>query len=274
MTTLESNFIQANGLRLHYLRKPAPNKPTLLLLHGLTDAGICWTPIIEELSGDYEIVAPDARGHGMSDTPETGYSAEDHAADAAAFIQALELNKPIVMGHSMGGMQATVLAAKHPALVRAALFEDPAWFDASQQPSLEMRQQRRAEWLADMMATKALAPDAMVAKRRAADPLWSDAEFRAWCVAKQQVHPVVLEYIEHPPTDWRACVTALQCPSLLITGDVSRGVIISPEQAAAAQALNSNLHIAHVPGAGHSIRRDNFMGYVQAVRDFLSQVNA
>ncbi|PJF47663.1 MAG: alpha/beta hydrolase [Chloroflexi bacterium] len=59
------------------------------------------------------MVAPDARGHGLSNAPERGYAAADHAADVAALIRALELNRPIVMGHSMGGAVATPVAAQH-----------------------------------------------------------------------------------------------------------------------------------------------------------------
>ena len=80
---------------------------------------MCWTPVIEALAGQYDIIAPDARGHGLTDGPEQGYSAADHVADAAAFIQALKLDRPAVLGHSMGGAEATLLAASHPKLVRA-----------------------------------------------------------------------------------------------------------------------------------------------------------
>ncbi len=264
---LSDHFIQANGLRLHYYRCTA-DKPTLLLLHGLTDNGLCWTSVIEALGDDFDIVAPDARGHGLSDAPEHGYAAADHAADVAALIHALALSQPIVMGHSMGGMVATLVAAQHPDLVRAAIFEDPAWFDAMQQPS-ESRKQRAAEWRTDLLANHQLTQDALIAKGRANNPAWSDTELRPWSVAKQQVHTQVLEYIEQEAPDWRTAVRALRMPTLLITGDVARGVIISPEQARQAQMLNAWLSVAHVPNAGHSIRRDNFAGYIAAVRSFL-----
>jgi pimeloyl-ACP methyl ester carboxylesterase len=267
-----SHFIQANGLRIHYLHAAAPGKPQLLLLHGLTDAAVCWTPVIEALAGDYDIFAPDARGHGQTDAPERGYSALDHAGDAVAFIHALGLDQPIILGHSMGGMVATVVAGQHPALIRAAIFEDPAWFDLAQMPSPEMRSQRADEWRADLVANQALPPADMIAKRRAADPGWADAEFGPWSVAKQQARLNVLEYIEHAPSDWRALVRAMQTPALLITGDVARGVIISPQQAAEAQSLNPLLAVVNIPNTGHSIRRDAFAGYMDAVRAFLHRV--
>lgn len=268
---LTFDFVHVNGIRLHYLRSSA-HKPTLLLLHGITDNGACWTPVIEALGGEYDIVAPDARGHGLSDAPDRGYSAADHAGDVVALIRALGLERLVVMGHSMGGMVATVVAGQHPDLIRAAIFEDPAWFDLSQQPTPEQRRQRAEEWRRDLQANHALSPGELLAKGRANNPGWADVELKPWVTAKQQVRLQVLEYIEHAPMDWRALVRALRHPALLITGDVSRGVIISPELAQEAQALNPLLRVAHVPNAGHSIRRDNFDAYIAAVRAFLAML--
>jgi len=67
-------------------------------------------------------------------------------------------------------------------------------------------------------------------------------------------------------------VRAMQTPALLITGDVARGVIISPQQAAEAQSLNPLLAVVNIPNTGHSIRRDAFAGYMDAVRAFLHRV--
>lgn len=275
---IQSHFATANGIRIHYLRTDgaSSDKPTLLLLHGITDSGACWTPVIEALGDDagarYDIVAPDARGHGQSDAPASGYSPADHAGDVAAFIRALGLNRPVVMGHSMGGMVATALAAQHADLVRAAIFEDPAWFDPSQQPDAELRKQRADEWRRDLSSNHALTRDELIAKGRANNPLWSDGELQPWATAKQQAHIQVLEYVEREHMDWRSLLKEIRCPALLVTGDISRGVIISPEQAQAAQALNAHLRVAHVPGAGHSIRRDNFAAYMDAVRAFLASL--
>jgi pimeloyl-ACP methyl ester carboxylesterase len=267
---ITSNSVQANGLRIYYLRQGA-DKPQLLLLHGLTDDGGCWAPVIEALAGEYDIIAPDARGHGQSDAPERGYSPADHAGDVVAFIRALGLNRPIVMGHSMGGMVATAVAAQHPELVNAVVVEDPAWFDLAQQPTPEHRRGRRMEWEQDLRANQQLTREALIAKGRASNPLWSDAELQAWSMAKQQVHLQVLEYLDHAPMDWRTLVSGFSCPALLITGEAALGVIISPTQAQEAQSLNPRLRVANIAGAGHSIRRDGFEPYVEVVRAFLSE---
>ena len=185
---IHSDFVQANGLRLHYLHQPTTDstKPTLLLLHGLTDSAACWTPVIEALQGDYNIVALDARGHGLSDAPAHGYSPVDHAEDAAAFIHSLKLPKSIVFGHSMGGMEATVLAAHHPELVRALILEDPAWFDLAQQPHADERRTRADGNRANLRAQQAMPREALIASERAKNPRWSDAELGPWAVGRCQ----------------------------------------------------------------------------------------
>ena len=264
---LHSNYVTANGLRLHYLRT-GNTKPTVLLLHGLTDNGACWAPVIEAMHETYDFIAPDARGHGLSDAPNHGYSPQHHAEDAAALIQAINLDRPIVIGHSMGGASATALAAQHPALVRAIVVEDPAWLDEAQRPAAE-RAAMAEGWRAGLREQQTKTAIELIAAERLKSPLWSDAELRPWAQAKHQVRAQVLEYVDLSPQDWRAQVQAIQCPILLVTGDVARGVIITPAQAQEAQSLAKELRIANVPNTGHCIRRDDFAGFVGAIGAFL-----
>src|SRR5689334_6172568 len=110
MSNWTSAVCTANGLDLHYLRTGGP-KPALVLLHGLTGSGACWTPLARALQAEWDVVMPDARGHGYSSTPPTGYRYADHAGDVVGLIQALGLATPVLLGHSMGGLTAAVVAS-------------------------------------------------------------------------------------------------------------------------------------------------------------------
>jgi pimeloyl-ACP methyl ester carboxylesterase len=126
-----THTIKANGLEIAYHRTDENSgKPALLLLHGYTDNGLCWTPVARFLEAEYDVIMPDARGHGHTRGPVANMAVELLASDAAAFIEALGLDRPTLLGHSMGGMQALALAANYPDRVRAAVLEDPPFMDA------------------------------------------------------------------------------------------------------------------------------------------------
>ena len=108
-------------------------KPPVVLAHGFSDDGLCWTPVAEALEADYDVVMVDARGHGRSDAPEQGYGSAEHANDLAGVIAALGLQRPAVLGHSMGAVSTLALAGLYPDLPRAILLEDPPpwWMPAA-----------------------------------------------------------------------------------------------------------------------------------------------
>src|SRR5690242_13485221 len=100
MTDWQSGHVEANGIRLHYTRTGG-DRPPLVLAHGFSDDGLCWTPVVAVLAPDYDVIMVDARGHGLSDAPAHGYGSAEHAADLAGAIGALGLRRPAVLGHSM-----------------------------------------------------------------------------------------------------------------------------------------------------------------------------
>jgi pimeloyl-ACP methyl ester carboxylesterase len=91
----------AAGINIHYLRSGG-NKPPLVLLHGLIGSGACWTPLARSLESEYDVVMPDARGHGGSSTPLHGYGYEEHAADPnpeyRELVKAIEAPISFVVG--------------------------------------------------------------------------------------------------------------------------------------------------------------------------------
>jgi pimeloyl-ACP methyl ester carboxylesterase len=95
-----SGYVNTNGMRMHYYRTRG-DKPPLVLAHGATDSGLCWSRLARTLESEYDVILPDART--VSDAPSSGYTASDHAADLAGLIDALALRRTAVGGHSMGG---------------------------------------------------------------------------------------------------------------------------------------------------------------------------
>jgi len=96
----------------------------LLLLHGLFGSAHTWTPTARWLTEHCHVVALDQRGHGWSDKPDDAYERDHFVEDAACVIRQLDLAPAVVIGHSMGALNACVLAARHPDLVRGIVMED------------------------------------------------------------------------------------------------------------------------------------------------------
>src|SRR5947209_3881186 len=130
-----SGQVTTNGLRMHYTRTGG-DKPPLVLAHGATDSGLCWSRVARALEAEYDVILPDARGHGLSDAPADGYSSSDHAADLAGLLVALGLERPAVGGHSMGAGAVLRLIAEYPDLVRCAILEDPGFRTGQPAPAV------------------------------------------------------------------------------------------------------------------------------------------
>jgi pimeloyl-ACP methyl ester carboxylesterase len=118
-------FVTVNGLRMRFLDWGAAAAPPLLLLHGGGQSAHTWDAFCLAMKDRFRCVALDQRGHGDSDWSSSGeYAIADHARDVAAFVQALELRQPIVVGMSMGGVNGIAYAASHPDRLRALVCVD------------------------------------------------------------------------------------------------------------------------------------------------------
>jgi pimeloyl-ACP methyl ester carboxylesterase len=265
-----SGDVSANGITIHYYRTGG-GRPPLVLSHGSTDDGLCWTRVARALEGNYDAIMPDARGHGLSEAPETGYSAQNRAADLAGLIRALGLEQAAIGGHSMGASTALYAAAAYPELVRCAILEDPPFRAAGGEPTAAERAERAARMRREVTEQRAMSRDDLMAWLRARNPAWADEEVEPWADAHLRVS---LAYAGAPHQtdrpDWREAVQVLRCPTLLLTGDPEKGALVTPEVAQEAARLQPLLRVAHIAGAGHNIRRDRFEPYMQAVRAFLS----
>lgn len=263
--------IEANGLEIAYHRTGEnSSKPPLLLLHGYTDNGLCWTPVARHFESNYDVIMPDARGHGQTRGPVENMAVDLLAADAAAFIDALGLDKPAVLGHSMGGMQALALAANYPDRVRATVLEDPPFMHAeSFTPSPEEEAQLALDAReAALFRQRPL--EERIAQCRAENPGWPEAELLPWAQSKAEYDLAIIPHrVAFRSYPWRDALAKVQCPILLVAPDTSVGGFVTEAMGQEAAHINPLTEFARFPGAGHSIHRDRFDAMMQRVSEFL-----
>ncbi len=115
-----------NGVKMAYNEMGDTSGKPLLLIHGLTDNSRTWSLMVPFLKGKYHIYAIDLRGHGMTSAPECCYTISDFAYDAKLFLDAMNIDKADVVGHSLGSFTTQGLAARYPEKVNKVVLVSTA----------------------------------------------------------------------------------------------------------------------------------------------------
>lgn len=275
--------VTTNGVTIHYWRCSNPvqtssgllsrNKPrhTLILMHGLTENGRCWHRVAEALCPYYDLVIPDCRGHGLSEAPETGYGIEDRASDIAGMITSLELDRPVLVGYSLGAETAVGVGSIYPHLIRALVLEEPPWPGRFYGSTIEERAERAAKWREDLIEQKKKSRKELIEIAHEQHPDWIDDELEPWAEAKKQVSPNIANIVFAPRRRWSDYLREVDCQILLITSDPAKGAIVSEQTVKEAAVFWKNGRSINIPGAGHSIHREQLEAYIKAVRTFIDK---
>jgi N-formylmaleamate deformylase len=259
--------VHANRIAIHYTRTGG-GKPPVVLSHGLTDNGACWTRLAQALESDYDVIMPDARGHGQSEAPEYGYRTEERAADLIGLIEQLQLDRLVLIGHSMGGESSAMAVAQAPHLVRAVILEDPA-FSSGQISD----QNVGVEWAKRLKEEQAMTLEDLASYGRSTRSTWAPDTFEFWAQAKHEVNLKVFTWFDEPPrTPWQEFVKQIASPTLLITGEPARGAIITEAMAQEFVALCPQGKVTRILDAGHCVRYEQPDAYLASVTGFLREV--
>lgn len=236
----------SSGLRLAYVEQGARNGPVLVLLHGYTDSHRSFDLLRPHLPESWRVIAVTARGHGQSDKPADGYEVADMAADVAALLDALNIERAVIAGHSMGAAIAGQFAADYP---------------------------ERTAGLVLMGAFAAFRGNEAVAELRTAVGAFQEHVDPEFVLAFQEstfvemvpqrfLDTVIAESLRCPAFVWRAALQGqlraaiinaalrTQAPALLIRGEKDAFVPAS-DQLALRDALPS-ARIFTMPGVGHT----------------------
>lgn len=248
--------------------------PLVILVHGVEDCAVAWADYIDHLSGRYLVVAIDALGHGLSPRFTDDELADPFASAYAALertvehIEALFGRTAILVGHSMGGAQATLLACRRPDLVRGVVAEDPAWLNEAQRLGYRERAEANAELLDGWRADPAAAIDGNRRQR----PLWPLDDHLGWALGKLRCdRRLILTGVVSFAEPWQDVVRAVGVPLVVVSSDRA-GVLVGRDGLREAAALgNPNVTTVFIAGAEHALRRTAADRFNEAIDPYLAE---
>ena len=270
-TQWKQENIPINNSYLHYCRTGHGEKEPIILVHGFSDNGLCWTPVARELEKKYDVIMPDMKSHGLS----ARISEEepiDMASDLVRLIQSLGLSRPLIVGHSMGAMIAFQVGIQHPNLAKAIILEDPPWF-IPQQGKDNKSGETMMEWARNLPSQSI---DELEAMNRKDHPTWTDEMIHLMSESKKQLDPtfvdILLRSLDTNRSEWLSAIGTVRFPLLIITGNPELGGIVTSEVAARIHKLNSKIQIKNFPDVGHLIRFDKFNEFMSTLLVFLENL--
>lgn len=285
-------FVLSNGVRIHYYHAaPAPGKPAMVMVHGVTDNGLCWTTLALGLQDRFDIYMLDARGHGLSDPFTSTDNGETLIKDVVGFVEAMNLEKPILVGHSMGAATVMRVGAEYPALAKAVIMLDPGLPrkdgpgfppvpDAKREtptPAPKPEAAKPAHLSINMMGDPTTLViqnnykfEDLVEKGKRENPKWDIMDVQYWALSKKQYHGPYNEgawQAMHGTMRTGNALSSIPVPSLVLKADAS------PEGRKANEEAVKDIpkvKLVHVDGAAHNLHHDDLKRTLQEINIFIS----
>lgn len=284
-------FVYANGIRIHYYHAtPAPGKPVIVMIHGVTDIGLSWTTLTWKLQKDYDVYMVDGRAHGLTDPFMPGDNGDVLIKDVVEFVHVMKLEKPILMGHSLGGATVIRVGAEYPDLAKAIVVLDagvgrgpggrapgaPGVASGVGVPPPPPPPKPSTDPLAFSM----FAPPETLAKQNnysfaelvekchRDSPKWDLVDCQYWALSKKQYHgPYSNEAWQAMSGSMRAgdSLAKIHVPVLILKADAPPDARKTHLEAA---SVIQKGKLVHVDGSGHNLHHDQLARTAELLSEF------
>ena len=275
-TLPESHDVVIHRMRFHYLDWGTAGRHPVIFLHGGGLNAHTWDIVCLAMRDEYHCVALDQRGHGDSEwSPVSDYSLPTQVRDIEGFVEKLKFERPVIIGHSMGGFAAMAYAMKYGSWMAAMVLVDVG-------PELSIDGTARIRnFLA--LDRELDSVEAFVERAMSFNPLRNPALLRRSLLHNLRQLPSGKWTWKHDPNRTRITGESLKaraqqinegikhmsCPTLIVRGE--RSDVLSDENAEKFAKALPNGRWLRLEGAGHTVQGDNPRGLLDAIRPFLKE---
>jgi esterase len=265
----ESKWIDANGVRLHYVDwGGSGTKQPLLLVHGLQDCCRLWDFFARQVSDRYHVIALDHRGHGDSGWADS-YGLEDYVGELEAVIEGLDLHNLVLMGHSAGAKNSFILASRQPhRLARLIIYDmDPDAYNPGSAVMFDRYKTETDEY--DALA-------GVVERLRTRQPMSSEEVLQHSAthmtkpanggLAWKRDRDLVLKY--ERPDAWEH-LSRIAVPTLIVRGAESN--LLIADVAIRMQQQIPGSRLVEVAGGGHWVYLEQPEAFLEVITEFLDE---
>jgi pimeloyl-ACP methyl ester carboxylesterase len=266
---LERKDFQTRSSRISCLEAGPAASPPIVWLHGVCRRAMSFRPQLEHFARNWRVYATDARGHGDSARMPGKYRWADHADDLIQFMTEHVRTPAVLVGHSLGALQAIAAAAQVPELTCAVVLEDPPLYSGERSDF---------DFTAFAAMERAVSAGATAAQILAAWPRapWMTDGFRTdHAESLTQLDPENLRVtIDRTATDGfdvDGYLAKVRCPTLLMRANGPNPVLRAIDQARATKLL-ANAQVTVFENCGHLIHAERPDEYALAIERFLAEV--
>ena len=249
-----SRQIVLRRLRFHFLEWGRPDAPAIVLLHGGHQSAHSWDLVSLHLAAKYHVFALDQRGHGDSEwARDVEYGNHVMAQDAEAFIRAIGVDRPVLVGHSMGARNSMLLAKNDHSYLRAMVIVDVG---------PEVSERGRAAIMGFVQANQEFDDmDHFVENVRKYDP------YRSREHIERTVKYNLLQRADPQESLTLDDVAKFDLPTMIVRGENSN--ILEPDAAERFAARLPNGRLVTVPNCGHNVHGQNTKGFLEVLDAYL-----
>ncbi|MEO5707878.1 MAG: alpha/beta hydrolase [Alteraurantiacibacter sp.] len=278
-----TSFVASGGLSIRVREWGDPDAPAIVLLHGLRGYSATWRGLAAHLADRYRLVAFDARGRGESDwDPARNYYTDAYVADLSAVVDALWLERFVLLGHSMGGTTSYAYAAQNPARLHGLVVEDitagssvsGAGFERIV-AEMQALPTRFADWGAARAYWRKLRPgvaDAAIEERLYESMRADDGGGVIWRYDAEGIAATRIAPDPGRVVDLHPIIAGIRVPTLVIRG--GRSDFCNLAKVRELEAANPLLAHATVAEASHYVHDDAPESFARLIEGFLAGLGA